>query len=90
MGAINNVFGGGNAAEVKGNTHVRIGSQTGENVVFETPLTKVEQGVESPTTDEDRTHKVLGADIRGNIYGGGNNAVVTGDTDVQIGKKITQ
>jgi hypothetical protein len=30
---------------------------------------------------------VQGADIRGNIYGGGNNAEVTGDTHVQIGKK---
>ena len=31
--------------------------------------------------------KVKGADIRGNVYGGGNNAVVTGDTNVTIGKK---
>ncbi|MBO7581312.1 MAG: chitobiase/beta-hexosaminidase C-terminal domain-containing protein [Bacteroidaceae bacterium] len=88
MGAIYNVFGGGNAAKVKGNTHVNIGSQTGDDVVFETPLTKVVQGVESATTSEERTHTVLGADIRGNIYGGGNNAEVTGDTNVQIGKKV--
>lgn len=31
--------------------------------------------------------KVEGADIRGNVYGGGNNAEVTGDTHVVIGKK---
>ena len=30
---------------------------------------------------------VLGIDIRGNVYGGGNNAEVTGDSKVNIGKK---
>ncbi len=30
---------------------------------------------------------VQGVDIRGNVYGGGNNAVVTGDAKVKIGKK---
>ncbi len=30
---------------------------------------------------------VLGVDIRGNVYGGGNNAEVTGDAKVKIGKK---
>jgi hypothetical protein len=33
--------------------------------------------------------KVLGVDIRGNVYGGGNNAQVTGNTNVTIGKKET-
>ena len=33
--------------------------------------------------------KVKGADIRGNVYGGGNNAEVTGNTNVTIGKKAT-
>ena len=31
--------------------------------------------------------KVLGANIKGNVYGGGNEAEVTGDTNVNIGKK---
>ena len=31
---------------------------------------------------------VLGVDIRDNIYGGGNNAEVTGNTNVNIGKKV--
>ena len=31
--------------------------------------------------------EVLGADIRGNVYGGGNEAEVTGNTNVNIGKK---
>ena len=30
--------------------------------------------------------KTKGVDIRGNIYGGGNNAPVTGNTNVVIGK----
>ena len=30
---------------------------------------------------------VEGVDIRGNVYGGGNNAEVTGDSKVKIGKK---
>jgi hypothetical protein len=30
---------------------------------------------------------VLGADIRGNVYGGGNNAEVTGDANVTVGKR---
>ena len=33
--------------------------------------------------------KVLGVDIRGNVYGGGNNADVTGNANVTIGKKET-
>ena len=32
--------------------------------------------------------EVLGVDIRDNIYGGGNNAEVTGNTNVNIGKKV--
>ena len=34
-----------------------------------------------------RKVEIIGADIRGNVYGGGNNAVVTGSTNVTIGKK---
>ena len=34
-----------------------------------------------------KKYTVLGADIRGNVYGGGNNAEVTGNTNVNIGKK---
>jgi hypothetical protein len=34
-----------------------------------------------------KKYAIKGADIRGNVYGGGNQAEVTGDTHVQIGKK---
>jgi hypothetical protein len=41
------------------------------------------------TAEEGTTYyqKVKGTNITGNVYGGGNNAVVTGDTHVVIGKK---
>jgi len=41
------------------------------------------------TAEEGTTYyqKVKGANITGNVYGGGNNAVVTGDTHVVIGEK---
>ena len=74
MGVIGNVFGGGNAAKVNGDTNVNIGTKFTD--VFHTPV---------GATDEERTHKVAGADIRGNVYGGGNNAEVTGNTNVVIG-----
>ena len=32
--------------------------------------------------------EVLGVDIRGNVYGGGNNAKVTGDAVVNVGRKV--
>ena len=75
IGAIGNVFGGGNAAEVIGNTQVNIGTAT--SVVFES-LTGAEA---------ERTKAVEGADIRGNVYGGGNQAKVTGKTNVVIGQQ---
>ena len=34
-----------------------------------------------------RKYPVVGVDIRGNVYGGGNNAEVTGNTNVNIGKR---
>ena len=105
MGAIGDVFGGGNAAEVTGNTTVNIGTSeydemvsiaTGDDVTGY--YTRSGEGTEaSPYTYDEATgsavegttyyKKVLGVDIRGNVYGGGNNAEVTGDTNVNIGKK---
>jgi hypothetical protein len=109
MGVINNVFGGGNAAEVRGNTLVNIGTaeylplksvvvgttkvkgyytRTGEGT-SESPYEYTEITADDATASEGITYyaQVIGADIRGNVYGGGNNAAVTGNTDVVIGKK---
>jgi hypothetical protein len=109
MGAINEIFGGGNAAKVIGNTTVNIATLS--EVYVEKPVTAGEELPEgcytrsgagttaSPyvytdasgtTASADVTYyekkEVLGADIRGNVYGGGNNADVTGSANVQIGR----
>ena len=110
MGAINNVFGGGNAAEVKGNTTVNIGNLEDVYVVKQVTVgealpegsyTRSGAGTTaSPfvytaatgTASADETYyekmTVLGADIRGDVYGGGNNAPVTGDAKVNIGRRV--
>ena len=115
IGAINKVFGGGNAAEVIGNTNVNIGTMGDVFVVVNDKNITVgttdvsnyyirsgsgtatdpynydtnasDKAVEGVTYYEKKA--VVGADIRGNVYGGGNNAEVTGDTNVTIGKKAT-
>lgn len=88
MGAINNVYGGGNAAKVIGDTHVNIG--TLEKVRMRT-LEVNNDGtlIDNPTEAQIEENKkvVSGVDIRGNVYGGGNAAEVTGRTNVIIGKE---
>ena len=116
IGAINNVFGGGNAAKVIGNTTVNIGtlekisikSYVEKSVTVGTSVeglyTRSGEGtMASPYRytsatgtavegtkyyeEKDVEKDVIGADIRGNVYGGGNEAEVTGNTNVNIGKK---
>ena len=70
IGVIGEVFGGGNAADVIGNTTVNIG--TAETVDY---VSTVETGI-----------KVEGANILGNVYGGGNNADVSGNANVVVGR----
>ena len=81
IGAINNVFGGGNAAKVIGNTNVNIGTEATQTYVSIDDV--------PATTDVENVKEVTGADIKGNVYGGGNNAAVTGNTNVVIGQKAT-
>jgi hypothetical protein len=102
IGAISNVFGGGNAAEVKGNTNVNIGTLTEVYLVKQVTVgdsvtdyyIRNNDGTYTAATgtaSADDTYyekkNVVGVDIRGNVYGGGNNAAVTGNTNVQIGKR---
>ena len=109
MGAISEVFGGGNAAKVIGNTTVNIATAAEVYIVKEVTAganlpagcyTRSGEGTTaSPfvyttatgTASADVTYyekqDVLGVDIRGNVYGGGNNAEVTGNTNVNIGKE---
>ena len=107
MGAINEVFGGGNAAKVIGSTTVNIATQEEVYLVKQVSVGDALTGLytrsgagttASPfvyteatgTAEEHVTYyekrKVLGVDIKGNVYGGGNNAEVTGATNVTIGK----
>ena len=106
IGAINNVFGGGNAAEVVGNTTVNIGTNAEVYMVDNSVKAGNSLGSDHYTLGTDgkytaatgdaedgktyyKKYDVLGADIRGNVYGGGNNAEVTGNTNVVIGKQET-
>jgi len=106
IGAINNVYGGGNAAPVYGNTIVNIGTLEYVEMASVTEGADVtgyytrsgegtsdrpyEYTAATGTAAENTTYykKVTGVDIRGNVYGGGNNAEVTGDTNVIIGSQI--
>ena len=91
IGAIGSVFGGGNLAEIVGNATVNIGSETKSYFITEptqfrdpsapdTPLTPVADG------DYKGLYEVTveGANITGSVYGGGQDAVVTGNTQVNI------
>ena len=83
IGVIGTVFGGGNAAMVDGNTNVNIGTES--SVKFESQTDDTIEG-----SDKRVSKTVVGADIKGNVYGGGNNAKVTGNTNVVIGQeKVT-
>jgi hypothetical protein len=104
MGAIHTVFGGGNAAKVMGNTTVNIATAaevyivkqvTAGEALPEGCYTRNNDGTYSEargTASADVTYyekqDVLGVDIRDNVYGGGNNAEVTGNTNVNIGKRV--
>ena len=91
IGAIGTVFGGGNAAKVIGTPTVNIGTRVGEQIDLLSVPAEDSNGKTSSEAGWIPTYQketVLGADIRGDVYGAGNNAEVTGDTKVQIGKKI--
>ena len=75
IGVIGNIYGGGNEAQVIGNTYVNIGN-----------LQEVEINTLPKNNDTYQKKPVKGADIRGNVYGGGNKADVTGSTNVVVGK----
>ena len=81
MGVIGVVYGGGNAAIVDGDTYVNIATRP--TVDMETILWDDDGKSETPKVKKNLD--VVGANITGNIYGGGNSADVTGQTHVQIG-----
>lgn len=70
---------------VYGNTQVNIGTTGAETLVELNDNGEPQYNSDgSPVT---ASHDVKGADIRGNVYGGGNEADVTGSTNVVVGKK---
>ena len=113
-GEIGTIFGGGNAAQVTGNTTINIGDQstvemqslksikekieasqdhkyTTGGMVFELSddqksIKYTIQGNNSPDMTQPIIQTVNGANITGNVYGGGNQADVTGGTTINVGK----
>ena len=84
IGAIGNVFGGGNLAEVDGSATVNIGTEAKAKFITE-PTHLGTKGTDyTQTSDGKYEASVEGADIKGSVYGGGQNGVVTGDTQVNI------
>lgn len=116
IGAINNVYGGGDAAPVKGDTYVNIATRLAEDEYMAASDTDVKEDTNFPTgyyirsgegtesspylyteatgeapaenTTYYKKYTIKGANIVGNVYGGGNNAAVTGNTHVVIGKEM--
>ena len=84
LGVIGDVFGGGNAANVVGNTNVNIGTR---NEVWLHQSVDGNGNYTRYPALTDPGISVVGANITGNVYGGGNEAEVTGNTNVNIGKK---
>ncbi len=78
LGTIDGVFGGGNQADVEGDTYVNIGTESA--IDFVTKDAYMNETV--PRTGV----TVEGANITGDVFGGGNNANVSGNTHVRIGK----
>lgn len=116
-GVIGTVFGGGNAADVIGNTEIRVGDKMGSNVDLKSMQSLIgtlsddydiksgikmqkesDKSIKFTAVDADGndisgtdpltvgvSQKVNGAVIQDNIYGGGNQAVVTGGTNTVVG-----
>lgn len=116
-GMIGTIYGGGNAADVIGNTNINIGNQatvemhslavikqkiqesangqfTTGGMIFklsddEKSITYTVVGQTEPAMTKQIIQTVNGANITGNVYGGGNQADVTGSTNVVIGKEVS-
>ena len=82
IGTIGSVYGGGNQGDVDGNTIVNIG--TVQDIGFVKTPAHLTPKTKTDPSDPD-TYNVLGAHITGSVFGGGNEANVTGNTTVNIG-----
>ena len=91
IGTIGNIYGGGDQGNIIGNATVNIGNKTKINhLVYVSQINEGTQEnpkwVNTYTTEE---FDVLGANITGDVYGGGNKADVTGNTYVNISSLMT-
>ncbi len=80
LGSIDYIYGGGNAANVVGNTTVNIATDENTEFVSEDEDVTKSGGTWQPVKT------VEGANIKYNVYGGGNAADVTGKTNVKVGR----
>ena len=85
IGTIGNIYGGGNEGNVDGNTIVNIGTQA-EIELISTPQADSETGAVPAHMVPKANGKfdVLGANIIGDVFGGCNKGVVSGNTEVNI------
>jgi hypothetical protein len=79
IGTIGNIFGGGDQANIIGNTTVNIGTEP--TVAIWNYVYDEHNNITQSTSSE---AAVLGAHITGNVYGGGDHAAVSGNTQVNI------
>ena len=93
IGEIGTVFGGGNLGKLIGNTEINIGTvQTVQLPKLEkdTDDNEYHRVKDGQGNDVMEDHTVLGAYITGNVYGGGNEADVTGNTLINISAKYDE
>ena len=99
IGTIGNVFGGCFEGEVNGNTSVNIGTESTVQVLKRNGSGKIVDALNNEIYDENGKlikgkeiawadpQTSLGAHITGNVYGGGHEALVTGNVALNIGAK---
>ena len=85
IGAIGNVYGGGNLANVIGNTAINIGTATSVGFVTEPIHLRPNSSTPLQQTNGFYVVDVQGANITENVYGGGNDADIVGNTTITIG-----
>lgn len=85
LGTIGTVFGGGNQAKVEGGTNIYVANSP-TKVQHALPYYNGTNGGHTGSEPTDETEYDAGANITGNVYGGGNQADVSGKTNVTIGR----
>ena len=92
IGTIGNVYGGGQRGKVDGSTEVNIGTATEVDIMERDEDHKIKATYDTDgkiTNISYVSQSVLGAHITGDVFGGGEEANVTGSTEVNICTKET-